>query len=212
MLTKNLKLYKKILWISIFGYFFVLMFLITIKYIPFSSDASFLQIKQTEVSEIPLYLTFFYIHVYSAIFVLLAGFTQFNISILKNYPKIHKLIGKIYVYVILFLAAPSGLYIGIYANGGLFSQISFCILATLWFFFTLKGIVFVRRKEIEKHQQFMLRSFALAFSAITLRFWKVILVYLYQPSPMDLYQIIAWLGWIPNLLIIEFYIHEKYKS
>jgi Predicted membrane protein (DUF2306) len=211
-LTKNLKLYKSILWISVFGYFFVLMLLITLKYIPFSTDASFLQIKQTEVSEIPFYLTFFYIHVYSAIFVLLAGFTQFNSSILKKYSKIHKQIGKLYVYIVLFFAAPSGLYIGVYANGGLFSQISFCALAILWFVFTLNGIIFVHKKEIEKHQQFMLRSFALAFSAITLRFWKVILVYLFQPSPMDLYQIIAWLGWIPNFLIIEFYIYKKYKS
>ncbi len=188
------------------------MLLITLKYIPFSYDASFLQIKQTEVSEIPFYLTFFYIHVYSAIFVLLAGFTQFNSSILKRHPKIHKQIGRLYVYIVLFFAAPSGLFIGIYANGGLFSQISFVTLAILWFLFTLNGILFVLKKEIEKHQQFMLRSFALAFSAITLRLWKVILVYLFQPSPMDLYQIIAWLGWIPNLLIIEFYIYKKYKS
>ena len=211
-MTKTLQLYKNILWISVFGYFFVLMILITLKYIPFSSEASFLQIKQTEVSETPLYLTFFYIHVYSAIFVLMAGFTQFNSSILKKYRKIHKQIGKLYVYVVLFFAAPSGLFIGIYANGGLFSQISFVTLAILWFVFTLNGILFVRKKEIKKHQQFMLRSFALAFSAITLRFWKVILVYLFQPSPMNLYQIIAWLGWIPNLLIIEFYIYKKYKS
>ncbi|MGE8242005.1 MAG: DUF2306 domain-containing protein, partial [Sphingobacterium sp.] len=56
---------------------------------------------------------------------------------------------------------------------------------------------------------FMLRSFALTCSAITLRFWKVILVYLFQPNPMDLYQIIAWLGWVPNLLLIEFIIYRK---
>jgi hypothetical protein len=55
----------------------------------------------------------------------------------------------------------------------------------------------------------MLRSFAMAFSAITLRLWKVILVYLFQPSPMDLYQIVSWLGWIPNLLLIELYIFKQ---
>lgn len=187
------------------------MLLITLKYIPFNPEASFLQIKQTEVLEIPFYLTFFYIHVYTAIFVLLAGFTQFNSFILKKYRKIHRVSGRIYVYIVLFLAAPSGLFIGLYANGGLFSKISFVILAILWFTFTLLGMLFVLKKEIYKHEQFMLRSFALAFSAITLRLWKLILVYIFLPSPMDLYQIVAWLGWIPNLLIIEFYIIKKYK-
>ena len=35
----------------------------------------------------------------------------------------------------------------------------------------------------------MMRSFALTFSAITLRLWKVIIVYLFHPAPMDVYQI-----------------------
>jgi len=58
----------------------------------------------------------------------------------------------------------------------------------------------------------MYRSFALTLSAITLRLWKVILVYLFQPAPMDVYQIIAWLGWIPNIILIELYLFKKFKS
>lgn len=188
------------------------MIQITIQYIPFRNDVAFLQIKQTEVSEIPFYITFFYIHVYSAIFVLLAGFTQFNSGLLKNQPAIHRSIGKLYVFTILFFSAPSGLFIGVFANGGSYSKISFVILSTLWFYFTLKGFLTIKNKNIELHRAYMLRSFALTFSAITLRFWKFFLVYLFQPYPMDVYQIIAWLGWVPNLLIIEFYLYHKSKK
>ncbi len=28
---------------------------------------------------------------------------------------------------------------------------------------------------------------------------------------MDVYQIIAWLGWVPNILIVEFIILKKYR-
>lgn len=188
------------------------MIQITCQYIPFSNDVAFLQIKQTEVSEVPLYIAFFYVHVYSAIFVLLAGFTQFNSLLLKNRPYIHRNIGKLYIFTILFLSAPSGFYIGIYANGGFNSKISFVTLSILWFYFTLKGLLHIKNKNILLHKKFMLRSFALTFSAITLRFWKVILVYLFHPSPMDVYQIIAWLGWIPNLLIIEYYSYTQSKK
>jgi hypothetical protein len=188
------------------------MIRITCQYIPFKNDAAFLQIKQTEVSEIPLYIVFFYIHVYSAIFVLLAGFTQFSSGLLKRKPVIHRDIGKFYVFIVLFFSAPSGLFIGVFANGGLYSKISFVMLSILWFYFTLQGFLCIKNKNITLHKAYMLRSFALTFSAITLRFWKVILVYLFHPSPMDVYQIIAWIGWIPNLLIIEYYLYNQSKK
>ncbi len=206
-----LKSYKNIFWFFTFGYFFVLMINITLKYIPFNINTAFLQIKQTEVTQIPSYIFFFYLHVYTAIFALIAGFTQFSQIILKKYSKIHKYTGRIYVFVVLFLASPSGLFIGFYANGGVYSQLSFVVLATLWFYFTLKGFLYIKNKKIQLHKTFMLRSFALTFSAITLRLWKVILVYLFHPSPIDVYQIIAWLGWIPNLIFIEYYIYKKNK-
>lgn len=200
---------KQLIWIISFGYFFYLMFKITIKYIPFNTNIAFLNIKQTEVQSIPYYLAFFYIHVYSSIFCLIAGFTQFNKRLLKNKPKIHRNIGKLYILIVLLFSAPSGFIIGLYANGGLFSKISFIILAILWFLFTLKAFLSVKKGKITQHKKFMYRSFALAFSAITLRLWKVILVYLFQPNPMDVYQIIAWLGWIPNLLFVEYFILKK---
>ena len=128
---------------------------------------------------------------------------------IQPYLMLHKNIGKLYVFAVLFLAAPSGFFIGLFANGGFYSKVSFITLSLLWFYFTLKGFLMVKSKIINLHKKFMLRSFALAFSAITLRLWKVILVYLFQPSPMDLYQIVSWLGWIPNLLLIELYIFKQ---
>ena len=202
--------YKQVAWLLFFAYFFMLMVQLTLRYIPLSSEVSFLQIKQTEVSGIKAYLPVFYVHVYSAIFVLLAGFTQFNARILTNYPKIHKCLGYLYVGFVLVFASPSGIFIGWFANGGLISKTSFIILGILWFWFTLKATLLILKRKITAHKKFMYRSFALAASAITLRLWKVILVYLFHPAPMDVYQIIAWLGWIPNLLIAEWLIKKKF--
>ncbi|RZL46611.1 MAG: DUF2306 domain-containing protein [Pedobacter sp.] len=187
------------------------MLQITLRYIPLDTQVAFLQIKQTEVEGIKAYLPIFYVHVYTAIFALLAGFTQFNNALLAKYKKLHSTIGYLYFISVVFLAAPSGIFIGYYANGGLYAQISFILLGILWLIFTVKAIEFIKNGDIKKHRQFMLRSFALAFSAITLRLWKVILVYLFHPAPMDVYQIIAWLGWIPNLLIVEYIIRKNIK-
>lgn len=188
------------------------MIKITWQYIPINNNVAFLQIKQTEITQIPFYYPIFYVHVYSAIFVLLAGFFQFNRTLLKKFPVTHRNIGKFYVFTVLFLSAPSGLFIGFFANGGIYSKVSFVSLSILWFYFTTKGFTAVKNKNIAKHRAFMLRSFALTFSAITLRFWKIILVHLFHPAPMDVYQIIAWLGWVPNLLIVEYYIYNQSKK
>jgi len=211
-LKKHLPSGLHLIWILCFSYFFILMIKLTWQYIPFQNDVAFLQIKQTEISQIPFYYPVFYVHVYSAIFVLLAGFLQLSSTILKRYPVLHRNMGRFYVLVVLFLSAPSGLFIGFFANGGFFSKISFVTLSILWFYFTLKGFTVIKNKNITAHRAFMLRSFALTFSAVTLRLWKVILVYLFHPAPMDVYQIIAWLGWVPNLLIIEYYLYNQLKK
>lgn len=192
-------------------YFFVLMFEITLRYIPLSSDVSFLAIKQDEVISVPYYLPIFYAHVYSSIFVLFFGIFQFIKIRNQRIRKIHQLSGKLYFYITILLAAPSGIFIGFYANGGLSSKIAFVLLGILWFYFTLVGVLKIKRKKIQLHKSFMLRSYALALSALTLRAWKVIIVYLFQPAPMDVYQIIAWLGFVPNLIFVEWYIYKNRK-
>lgn len=198
----------KILLIIGFGYFFWLMLKITLEYIPLQKEVSFLLIKQTEVEGRPEYLWFFYTHVYTSIFVLLAGF----LAILrKNFgiANFHKNAGKIYIFLILFLAAPSGIYMGMFANGNFFAKLSFVILGSLWWFSTFKAFQLARNRKFKEHKKWMWRSFALTLSAITLRMWKVFIVYLFHPNPMDVYQIIAWLGWIPNILLIELLIRKK---
>lgn len=207
--TKHIPLLLKTLLILGFGYFFWLMLNITLEYIPFDPNVSFLMIKQTEVQDRPEYLPFFYTHVYTSIFVLFSGFLailrkDFGI---KNF---HRNIGKVYIFLILILAAPSGIYMGFFANGGFLSKISFVILGFLWWFSTYKAYLCARQKRFKEHKQWMWRSFAFTLSALTLRIWKVIIVYLFHPNPMDVYQIIAWLGWIPNILLIEYLIAKKH--
>lgn len=78
-------------------------------------------------------------------------------------------------------------------------------------FFYRQGIVFGFKKKFIAHRIYMVRSFALTLSAITLRCWKVILVNFTTIPPMDRYRIIAWLGWTLNLLIAEWIIYNYIK-
>jgi hypothetical protein len=194
-----------------YAFFCCLMLEITLQYRTFETDVAFLSIKQDYIG-LSYYRVAFFTHVCSAIFVLIAGFTQFSKKIRSSYRRVHVISGRIYVYATLIFAAPSGFVIGLFANGGLSSRVAFCLLAVLWWFFTWKGNRAAVKKDFNAHRDFMIRSFALAVSAITLRAWKYLLVACFAPKPMDVYRIVAWLGWALNLVLAEIIIYKLYKS
>jgi uncharacterized membrane protein len=174
-------------------------------------DTGFLAVKQDYI-DIKVWRAAFYIHVFTSILTFIAGFTQFSSYLLKEHKTLHRIMGKIYVVSVLFVNVPSGMILAFYANGYLSSKIAFVILDSLWFWFTLKAFIEIKRGNILAHKQFMMRSYALTFSAITLRAWKLILSGLFVISPVSLYMIDAWLGFVPNLLIVEWLIRKNKKS
>ena len=166
-------IYRGVLF-SAFIYFFGLMLKITLDYVPTSSNVSFLMIKQTEVTTRPAYLHLFYIHVYSSIFALMAGFIAVFFD--QNQRYLHRFSGRIYVFVTLLFSSLSGVYIGVFANGGLVAKVSFVLLGLLWFYTTYRSYKEIIKRNVQQHKFWMWRSYALALSAISLRGWKVILV------------------------------------
>ncbi|NOT50419.1 MAG: DUF2306 domain-containing protein [Chitinophagaceae bacterium] len=190
---------------------------ITINYIPYNTDVGFLRIKQQYIG-IDHWRTAFFIHVYASLWVLLAGFTQFSKWIQRNNPKLHRSMGYIYVVNVLLITGPAGLLMGFYANGGIPSRIAFVTLALLWIFFTAMALIKARQKDFKAHRNYMIRSYALTLSAITLRIWKYLITNadhidssLVFP-PMDVYRLVAWLGWVPNLLFAGYLIHRIKKK
>jgi uncharacterized membrane protein len=184
------------------------MLRMAIDYSSLRTDIHFLRYKQ-EYIDIPWWKAAFYVHVFSSIFALAAGLTQFSDHLLKSYRNVHRIIGKIYVADILFINFPAGLIMAVYANGLLPTKIAFVILDCLWFYFTYSAVAAVKRGDIAAHKRFMIRSYALTFSAITLRSWKIILMYAFHPDPLTLYMIDAWMGFVPNLLLAEWLIYKN---
>lgn len=189
------------------AFFSWLMLRITLEYWPIRSDAAFLQIKQQYLG-IRHWELAFWIHVFASMPPLLAGFTQFAPQLLSKFPKVHRLMGRVYVFMVCFVTAPASLVMAFYANGGITSRIAFVILAVLWLFTTAMGWRMAVQRDWRKHREWMIRSYALTLSAITLRVWKYVIVYAFEPPPMDVYRLVAWLGFVPNILFAEWWIRR----
>jgi uncharacterized membrane protein len=192
----------------VLAWFCWLMLRIVLQYVPPSDDVAFLQIKQ-DIIGIAHWRIAFFTHVFSSMFVLFAGFTQFWRGILRHAPALHRWMGRLYIFDVLLVTGPASFIMALYANGGLSSRLAFSILAILWMSTT--GIAFrqVLRRKFASHREWMIRSYALTLSAVSLRLWKMALAFLFHPHPMDLYRMISWLGWVPNLLLAEWLIRRR---
>lgn len=193
----------------IYCYLCYLMIEICLQYFPWNSEQHFLLLKQDIVNTQPWQMAF-KIHVIASSFVLLAGFTQFFTVIRNKFPRIHRYSGWLYIITIFTFALPSGFILALSASGGLSTQICFVILSVLWGICTALALYFALKKQWLKHRDWMIRSFALSLSALSLRTWKMAL-YQLQPyvewlTPIHIYQLESWLGWTVNLLIAEFII------
>lgn len=193
------------------AFFTFLMARITLEYFPLRDDAAFLQIKQQYI-HISHWMLAFWIHVYSSMLALVAGFTQFAPSVLRNKPGLHRWMGRVYVGIVCFVTGPSGLIMAFYANGGISSRLAFGILSVLWLGTTALAWRAVLQRQWITHRDWMIRSYALTLSAITLRAWKYGIVMVFEPRPMDAYRLVAWLGFVPNLLAAEWIIRRLHRK
>jgi len=187
------------------------MLTMIIDYSSLRTDIHFLRLKQDYI-HISWWRIAFYVHVFSSVLALAAGFTQFSNNILKKHKRLHRTIGKIYVINVLLVNFPAGMILAVYANGLLPTKIAFVILDSLWFYFTLRAYIAIRKGKIREHKEFMIRSYALTFSAITLRTWKIILSDVLHLDPLTSYMMDAWMGFVPNLLFAEWLIRRKSLS
>ena len=115
--------------------------------------------------------------------------------------------GRIYCAAVL-VAGVTGVLIGFNAKGGPIAQSGFVLLAVIWLIATFRALQVVRLGQIGLHQEWMIRSIALTFAGVTLRI--ILPAQLVSGISLDVaYPIVAWLCWVPNLVVVEYFIRRS---
>ncbi|WP_158615321.1 DUF2306 domain-containing protein [Acidipila sp. EB88] len=143
-------------------------------------------------------------HAVSASVALLLGPWQFLSGIRRRRPSLHRWVGRAYA-VALCVAASAAIWISPHAAAGYVSTAGFLALAFGWLFTIFMGIRAIKRHFVATHRTWMIRSYALTASAITLRIYLTFIP-LFHLRFAIAYPAIAWLCWVPNLLIAEAWI------
>lgn len=147
-------------------------------------------------------------HFIGGAIALLIGALQLNAPLRTRFISLHRWLGRIYLFAVL-AGSVAGLVLAPGSFGGLVAQMGFGALAVVWFVTTLLAYRSIQGRDVSAHRAWMIRSYALTYAAVTLR--------LYIPASQAMgasfeiaYPVIAWLCWVPNLFVAEWFIRSKF--
>lgn len=150
------------------------------------------------------------IHAGAGALGLMLCLAQMSAAIRRKNPALHRWAGRVTV-PIAVIAGLAGLYLAPYSYGGMITHVGFGLLAAGTIAFPLLGWKAMRDKDMAAHRAWMIRTFAMLFSAVTLRIFLFPLAAILGDF-LPAYQIVAWLCWVPNLAVAEILIRLLYPS
>jgi hypothetical protein len=145
-------------------------------------------------------------HVFSSSLALLLGPWQF-VPAIRRRKTLHKRLGLGYVAAVL-VGGASGLVMAWLAFGGLVSQVGFGLLAVVWLYTTFRAMAAIAERRFAEHEAWAMRSFSLTMAAVTLRIYLGLGFALGLPFE-QFYPVLSWLCWVPNLLLVEWFLLKK---
>ena len=146
-----------------------------------------------------------YLHVFAANAALVAGPLQFSGTLRARHPKVHRVLGRVYLGIGVAVGGASGLYMAQFAFGGVMPRLAFSLLALAWLYTGWRAYAAIRARDVRAHREWMVRNFALTLAAVTLRVELPLLVIAGLPFETA-YTMVAWLCWVPNLVAAQLWL------
>ncbi len=136
---------------------------------------------------------------------LLIGPWQFISPLRGRCPGLHRWLGRAYVAACL-ISGLTAYSVALHTFAGPIAATGFLAMATAWNFTTSMGLAQIRRRQYLAHRQWMIRSYGLALSAVLLRLYLLIPLWLEVEDFLAAYRIITWVSWSSALILTEIYI------
>jgi uncharacterized membrane protein len=146
----------------------------------------------------------FIVHTTFGGLALLLGPWQFVAWLRRRWPAIHRWSGRLYIACCL-ISGLAAYPVALGTVAGPLAAAGFAGLATAWLTATILAFHAIRHGRIAAHRRWMVRSFALTLSAVTLRAALLVPVF-WQLEFMPFYRLSSWAGWLGNLLLAELWL------
>ncbi|NRQ40295.1 DUF2306 domain-containing protein [Nonomuraea sp. NN258] len=107
-------------------------------------------------------------HAVPASLLLLLGPLQFVPALRARHPRLHRVVGRVYV-VNVVIAAVTAVLSATFSVSGFPAQVAFYLLAAAWLYSLARAYLAIRRGQVPLHRVWMIRNYALSFAAVVLR-------------------------------------------
>lgn len=142
------------------------------------------------------------------VLLILAPF-QFSSRVRSRYIEFHRWSGRVLVPV-AFATGLSALYFGLLMPyGGLAEAIAIALFGGLFLAAISRAFVAIRRHQVARHREWMIRAFAIAIGISTVRVVGAVLDVALTPAglrPRDIFVLSVWTGWVLTLGAAELWI------
>lgn len=151
------------------------------------------------------------VHAGLAATALILGPLQFMQPLRTRRPRLHRWVGRTYAACCLGAGA-AGLVLAFGATTGPVTTAGFATLALLWLATTSLAWRAALQRRFAQHRRWMVRSYALTLAAVTLRLYLPLTFVHPFLGPLEgdnLYRLISFLCWVPNLVLAEIYLRRS---
>lgn len=152
-----------------------------------------------------------YTHVFGAVVALALGPLQFSLRLRRRFLAFHRWTGRAYLLFGVLFGGVAGLLLAPQAFGGLTAKVGFSLSALVWLFTGSMALFSILLGNVQAHQRWMVRNFALTFSAVTLRCYLGVFTAAGMPFA-EFYPLLAWISWVPNILLAEWIFNRQRSS
>lgn len=145
-----------------------------------------------------------YVHAGFGAVALLIGLVQFAPAVRARTPRLHRWMGRTYL-VSCLMSGAAGLLLACGTAAGPAAAVGFGLAAAISLACAVQAWRFAMARQFDEHRRWVFRSYALIFAAVTLRIWLPASQFAHLDF-MTSYRAIAFLAWVPNLLVVELYL------
>lgn len=138
---------------------------------------------------------------------LATGAFQLHTRMRNRWLGLHRWLGRTYVLAVA-AGGLAALALAPHATTGGVAATGFALLGLAWLATTALAVIAIRQRRLAAHRDWMVRSYALTLAAVTLR--------IYLPASQFAgisftiaYPVIAWLCWVPNLLLAQAFLRSR---
>lgn len=141
-------------------------------------------------------------HLAGGVLAMLLGALQFIAPLRARWPRLHRWIGRTYLF---------GMLIGITGATGLIAtspapasiRIAFAATGIAWLATALAGFIAIRQKRTLAHRRWMLRNYLVTLAPATFRIALLVPGVMALASPVLMIPLLLWLSWALPLLAYE---------